>query len=82
MGLMHRCDECPHDLTVVRHWKNNEDGGGTFVSTPIVSLSDEDLLDEYAAEVDCDTRRISSDPPSPQDNLRAEILKRMSTRIY
>jgi len=70
---MHSCDGCPHDLTVVKKWGN----GKVIAVVPIAELSDEDLLCEYAAEVDGDTRRISSDAPSNQNELYAEILRRM-----
>jgi hypothetical protein len=40
--------------------------------------SDEELLDRYEAEVDGDTRRITTDPPSRAASLRAEILQRLS----
>lgn len=43
----------------------------------IAELTDEDLLDNYAAEVDSSTRRISTDPVSIEPELRAEILRRI-----
>jgi hypothetical protein len=40
--------------------------------------ADVDLLEAYGAEEDAKHLRISSDPPSPINALRDEILRRMS----
>jgi hypothetical protein len=69
----HQCNRCPHDLTVVRKFEKGKD----VVDVPIRDLSDDDLLCEYAGEVDGGSRRISTDAPSNEDNLREEILRRM-----
>ena len=71
--MIHHCDQCPHDLTVVEVWEK----GVRLPDIPIANLTDDQLLCENECEVDGDTRRISSDSPGPRDNLRAEILRRM-----
>lgn len=50
--------------------------------THLQDVPDAELLIEYASEIDGDTRRISSDPPSKEDVLEKEILRRMESRIY
>lgn len=44
-------------------------------------MNHDDLVDEFAAEVDGETRRISSDAPSRADELRTEILRRLESSI-
>jgi hypothetical protein len=46
----------------------------------ISTLSNEELLDEYGAECEGYSRRISSDPPDMSQELYEEILKRMKQR--
>lgn len=43
----------------------------------IAAMDDETLLEEYAGEIDSNTRRVSTDPPSQAAELEQEILRRM-----
>ncbi len=64
-----------NDFVVFGTWE-----GDKWISreVKIIDLSNEELLAEYASEVDASTRRISTDPPSPEEELKTEILKRMA----
>lgn len=46
----------------------------------LIRLSNEDLLDAFASEVDGDTRRITSDPPSRASEYSKEILRRLGEK--
>jgi hypothetical protein len=72
--MKHTCALCPHDLTVVHIWED-----GDYKTVPIKSLSNSDLLHEYACEIDGSTRSIIYDPPSNECELKSEILRRMGS---
>jgi hypothetical protein len=57
--------------------RRDADGEWVNEEKKIAELSDEELVEEYGAEEESSTRRISSDPPSPIEELKQEILRRM-----
>jgi hypothetical protein len=52
----------------------------THREVKVDDLTDEELVDAFAAEWESDSRRISSDPPDHQDELREELLVRLQVR--
>lgn len=43
----------------------------------VSEMTNEELVEEYAVEVDCATRSISTDPPSRECEMKEEILRRL-----
>jgi hypothetical protein len=64
----------PTDWAAIRTWDQDS---RHYKIVEIASLSNEDLVAEYAAEEASEDRSIPGDDPSPRYELRAEILRRM-----